>query len=395
MLGGSSRSSQPPRAARPKILVVDDESSLLGAIVRTLESAGFEVNAAEDGAQAMQLLGEHSFDTVLTDVAMPGMDGIALLRAVRERDLEVSVVLMTGRPDVQSAAEAVRYGACEYLIKPIPNAELERSIRRAVAMSGLARAKRDSGRVLDTGRPEAGDRAGLEVTLDRALDSMWMAYQPIVEAATRSVFGYEALLRSGEPTLPYPGAVLDAAERLGRLDDVGRMVRSIAPAPVASLPPPTLLFVNLHASDLNDETLTSPSAPLTAIASRVVLEITERASLESVIDARSRVAQLRELGFRIAIDDLGAGYAGLTAFAQLEPEFVKLDMSLVRDVHKNPVKRKLVRSMTALCKDMGIVVVAEGIEVAEERDTIIELGCDLLQGYLLAKPGRPFPDVHW
>ncbi|HEX7668498.1 MAG TPA: EAL domain-containing protein [Polyangiaceae bacterium] len=375
--------------------MVDDEPSLLRAIARTLEHAGFEVNAAEDGPRALQLLDEHSFDAVLTDVAMPGMDGIALLRAVRERDLEVPVLLLTGKPGVESAAEAVRYGASEYLIKPIPNADLESKIRRAVSMSGLARAKRDSIRVLDTGRPEAGDRAGLDVTLDRALDSMWMAYQPIVDVATHAVFGHEALLRSGEPTLPHPGAVLEAAERLGRLDEVGRKVRSIAPAPVASLPPPVLLFVNLHASDLNDEALTSPSAPLTSIAPRVVLEITERASLDAVSDARSRVAQLRELGFRIAIDDLGAGYAGLTSFAQLEPEFVKLDMSLVRDVHKNPIKQKLVRSMTALCKDMGIVVVAEGIEVAEERDTIIELGCDLLQGYLLAKPGRPFPSVCW
>jgi EAL domain-containing protein (putative c-di-GMP-specific phosphodiesterase class I) len=392
---GDSAPSRPSEGSHPRILVVDDEESLCRAITRILESAGFDVNAAQDGAQAMQLLDEHSFDAVLTDVAMPGMDGIALLRAVRERDLEVPVVLMTGKPDVESAAEAIRYGACEYLFKPIPNAELESTIRRAVSMSGLARAKRDSIRVLDTGRPEAGDRAGLEVTLDRALDSMWMAYQPIVEAATRTLFGYEALLRSSEPTLPHPGAVLDAAERLGRLDDVGRAVRRKAPEPMHSVPPPALLFVNLHASDLNDEALTSPSAPLTSIAPRVVLEITERASLESVSDARSRVAQLRELGFRIAIDDLGAGYAGLTSFAQLEPEFVKLDMSLVRDVHKNPIKRKLVRSMTALCKDLGIVVVAEGIEVAEERDTIIELGSDLLQGYLFAKPGRAFPEVCW
>ena len=390
-----SARTRPSEASRRRILVVDDEPSLLRAIIRTLESAGFEVSAAEDGAQAMRLLEEHAFDAVLTDVAMPGMDGIAVLRAVRRRDLEVPVVLMTGKPDVESAAKAVRYGAFEYLIKPISNAELESTIRRAVSMSALARAKRDSIRALDTGRPEAGDRAGLEVTLDRALDSMWMAYQPIVEAATRTLFGYEALLRSGEPTLPHPGAVLDAAERLGRLDDVGRMVRRKAPEPMHRVPLPALLFVNLHASDLNDEALTSPAAPLTSIASRVVLEITERASLEAVNDARSRVARLRELGFRIAIDDLGAGYAGLTAFAQLEPEFVKLDMSLVRDVHNNPVKRKLVRSMTALCKDMGITVVAEGIEVAEERDVIIELGCDLLQGYLLAKPGRPFPEICW
>ena len=84
-----------------------------------------------------------------------------------------------------------------------------------------------------------------------------------------------------------------------------------------------------------------------------MLEITERASLDAVPDARSHIRRLREMGFRIAVDDLGAGYAGLTSFTLLEPEIVKLDMSLIRDVHQNSTKQKVVRSMTALAKDMG------------------------------------------
>ncbi len=160
-----------------------------------------------------------------------------------------------------------------------------------------------------------------------------------------------------------------------------------------SAPPEAVLFVNLNASDLNDAALASATASLSSMADRVVLEITERASLETVSHARSKVARLREMGFRIAVDDLGAGYAGLTSFAQLEPELVKLDMALVRDVHKDPIKQKLVRSMAALCKDMGIAVVAEGIEVAEEREAVVDLGCDLLQGYLLARPGVAFPKL--
>jgi EAL domain-containing protein (putative c-di-GMP-specific phosphodiesterase class I) len=74
---------------------------------------------------------------------------------------------------------------------------------------------------------------------------------------------------------------------------------------------------------------------------------------------------------------------------------VKLDMGLVRSVDTNPVKRKLVASMTTLCKDMGLLVVAEGVETHAERDVLIELGCDLLQGYLFARPGPPFPTVSW
>ena len=103
------------------------------------------------------------------------------------------------------------------------------------------------------------------------------------------------------------------------------------------------------------------------------------------------MTRLRKFGYRIAIDDLGAGYAGLTSFAQLEPEVVKVDMSLVRGIDSSPVKQKLVRSIIALCTELGIQLVAEGIETPAERDTLVGLGGDLCQGYLFAKPGRGFP----
>jgi EAL domain-containing protein (putative c-di-GMP-specific phosphodiesterase class I) len=106
-----------------------------------------------------------------------------------------------------------------------------------------------------------------------------------------------------------------------------------------------------------------------------------------------RIANLRALGFQIALDDLGAGYAGLTSFTQLEPEYVKLDMSLVRDVHENSTKQKIIRSMVRLCHDMGKLIIAEGVERTEERDALVDLRCDLLQGYLFAKPAKPFPAV--
>jgi EAL domain-containing protein (putative c-di-GMP-specific phosphodiesterase class I) len=259
----------------------------------------------------------------------------------------------------------------------------------------MAKMKREALALLGQEWEQAGDRAGLEASFDRALQTLWMAFQPIVDARTKGLYGYEALLRSGEPTLPHPGAVIQAAERLGRLDELGRAIRAHSAAQMQNAPPDAVLFVNLHTRDLLDESLMSPESPLTAIASRVILEITERASLDVVKDIRPRVARLREMGFRIAIDDLGAGYAGLTSFALLEPDIVKLDMSLVRDIHKNPMKRKVVRSMTSLCNEMGLLVVGEGIEVVEERDTLLELGCQLLQGYLLAKPGKPFPEFKW
>jgi EAL domain-containing protein (putative c-di-GMP-specific phosphodiesterase class I) len=88
------------------------------------------------------------------------------------------------------------------------------------------------------------------------------------------------------------------------------------------------------------------------------------------------------------VDDLGAGYAGLTSFAALEPDVVKLDMALVRGVDREPIKHRLVGSMTRLCRDLGILVVAEGVETSAEKEALQELGCDLLQGYLFGRPGR-------
>jgi EAL domain-containing protein (putative c-di-GMP-specific phosphodiesterase class I) len=182
--------------------------------------------------------------------------------------------------------------------------------------------------------------------------------------------------------------VLDAAQRSGRLYDVGRLVRATVAEAAVAAPAHWLFFVNLHPEDLGDPALHAEDSALAALASRVVLEITERASLEALPGVRSQVAKLREMGFRVALDDLGAGYAGLTSFVRLEPEFVKLDMSLVRDVHQSDAKQKIIGSMVSLCHEMGKQIVAEGVEQAAERDTLVALGCDLLQGYLFGKPAR-------
>src|SRR5262249_52953533 len=155
------------------------------------------------------------------------------------------------------------------------------------------------------------------------------------------------------PSLPGPEAVLDAAEHLGRLSDLGRTARAAAVTPMREARG-AVLFVNLHPSDLGDESLFSPTSPLSEMAPNVVLQITERAPLRDVVDIRDRAARLRELGFRLAVDDLGAGYAGLTSFATLEPEFVKLDMALVRGIDRNDVKRKIVERMTGLAHDLNV-----------------------------------------
>lgn len=383
------------KAARGRVLVVDDEQGLRDVLNRWLTRTGYSVDCACDGVEAAKLLERDSYDVIVSDVAMPGLDGVSLLRLARERDPDVPVILVTGSPHLDNAIDAMRSGAFDYVVKPVQLDKLAQIVGRAHLLHRMARVKREALSLVGGGGLGLADHTVLEASFERALATMWMAYQPIVRTRDHTLFGYEALMRSTESTLPHPGAVLDAAERLERLGDLGRHIRDLAAQPVHTCSPDALLFVNLHSQDLTDPTLTATDTPLALVARRVVLEITERASLDDVGDVRARVAQLRSLGFRIAIDDLGAGYAGLTSFAQLEPEFVKVDMSLVRGIDSSTTKQKLVGSVVSLCHDLGIQVVAEGIETMAERDLLTSLGCDLLQGYLLARPGRAFPSFSW
>ena len=233
----------------------------------------------------------------------------------------------------------------------------------------------------------------LEDKLNRCVATLAMHYQPIVHAHNRARFGYEALLRATDLALPHPGAVLDAAERLERVPSLCRAVRAHVAKLIAAAPAERgMFFVNLHLLDLFDKQLTSAFAPLSKVASRVCLEITERTSLAGALDLRYRVAELRELGYRIAIDDLGGGHARMGTFSPVDTDFVKLDMTLVRDLGRYPVKQHLIRAIASLCRDQGAKVIAEGVETESEARLLVELGCDLLQGYLIARPGPPFVD---
>ncbi len=359
-----------------------------------LRGGGYQVEAFVSAREAVGRISAGGVHVVVSDISMPEMTGVELLRTIRAHDPDLPVVLVTGLPAIDSATDAVEYGAFKYIVKPFEAEVLRKAVERARKLYRLARMKREALKLLGVNAVSA-DRAGLEASFDSALESMWMAFQPILRATDHTVFGYEALLRTEEPDLIRPDLVVDAAERLHSLPRLGRRVRALAAAAMSAADPSAALFINLHPLDLADEELFARDSPLTHMASRVILEVTERAAIEQVDDVERRVGQLREHGFRIAVDDLGAGYAGLSSFALLEPEIVKLDVSLLRDVDQSPVKQKLVASMTTLCKDMGFLVVAEGIETQAERDCVVSLGCDLLQGFLFARPGRPFPTASW
>lgn len=375
--------------AKTRVLLVDDEAGLRRALAKIISLDGAEVVAAANGTEAVAQLGGASFDVIVSDIRMPEMDGMSLLRAIRARDLDVPVVFLTGSPTIETAIEAMEYGAFRYLVKPVDPDDLRKTVQRAAAMHQVALARREA--IAEVPSGAIGDRAGLEARYQSATEKLWMAMQPILSWRTRSVFAYEALLRTDEPSLRNPVEFLEAADRLGQTKELGRLVRRHIADALIALPPSVNVFVNLHPQDLVDEELCSPDGALTPFASGVVLEVTERAALEQVHGLVPAIAKLRQMGFRIALDDLGAGYAGLSSFALLEPEIVKVDMTLVRGIHLSPTKQKLFKSFAGLCRELNTEIIAEGVEVSEERDCLNELGGDLYQGYLFARPGRGFP----
>lgn len=380
----SAVSREPASGDDPvEVMLVAHELAVRGPLERTLRSAGFAVHSSRRGEVA-------EVDVVLLDVS-DSTDLEAELRRIRSGTIDAPVIVLVSRRDVERAHEAMRLGAHRYLVHPVTRDALRSTVRTAGVLSRLSRARRGAA---EAGEGQWGfdDRVGLGLRLDAALEQLYMAFQPIVSWKSRRVFGLEALLRSDEPSMGSPGLILEAAARLNRMGELGRLIRGAAVDAFRGLDAPRL-FLNLHVTDVASADLSS--SELADMAERVVLEITERASLDSVPDLGARLSALQARGYRVAIDDLGAGYAALSAFATLNPDVVKLDMSLVRDLDRSITKRRLVRSMQEACADLGILMVAEGVETAAERDVLVTTGCDLFQGFFFARPARRPEAIRW
>jgi diguanylate cyclase (GGDEF)-like protein len=224
-----------------------------------------------------------------------------------------------------------------------------------------------------------------------AKDRFKFVYQPIVYAETGNVFAYEALCRPEDPVFPHPGVLIETAQRAGQVVALGRSIRKISVRALEQLSSNSLLFVNIHPHELFDREILSPPEELKKWADRVVFEITEVAGVKDYGRVREVMEQLRDIGYRIALDDLGAGYSGLNSLASLQPDFVKLDMHLVRRIRDARTAR-LTRHLVEFAQDENMAVVAEGVETDDERQALIDLGCTFLQGYYFGK-GRPIAEI--
>jgi len=224
--------------------------------------------------------------------------------------------------------------------------------------------------------------------LERALSSLRLAYQPIVDWSARRVVAYEALVRGREPGLRRPRAILRHAGAHGLIPLVGRRVRALAAGAVEALPAAVALHVNLHPVELSDRALYR-AAP--ALAGRVVLELTEEPRGTGVAAQRAAFVALRRLGYRLALDDLGAGHHDAALLHALRPDIAKLDRSLVRGCARDRRRRRRLASLCREARELGVELVAEGIEDEDDREAVLTAGCDRFQGFLFGKPRGRLP----
>ncbi len=234
-------------------------------------------------------------------------------------------------------------------------------------------------------------------------DNFYMDFQPIVVAASPAkVFAYECLLRGRDAdgnTVP-PGPIFEAARGAELLFQVDRAARLTAIRDASSHTITTPIFINFNPTSIYDPAFclktTIQAIKEAGIApDRIVFEVVESDAIRDTEHLLNIVRFYRQQGFRIALDDLGAGYGSLTLLANLKPDFVKFDRELIRGVDSDSYKQKVFVKLVEMAHDLGIHTLAEGVETEEEYRWLTERGVEYLQGYFFARPASPPPVSAW
>jgi EAL domain-containing protein (putative c-di-GMP-specific phosphodiesterase class I) len=258
-----------------------------------------------------------------------------------------------------------------------PKIRLERLIYRGIREAANASRSIEE---RERGRRVADLRSSLR---DRGV---YVDYHPIVVTETKEIFGYEALARGVLRSLRSPEVMFDVAAEADLIWELSRLCRSRAIEGIETrLRPNELLFLNVDPHDFSDPAFDENEV---VHPERVVIEITERTAIKDYPKFRERLKIFRDRGFRFAVDDAGSGYAGLGSIANLEPDFIKLDISLINGIETNFIKQNLVETMVKFCNDHGAKVIAEGVERAEEFEMVKSLGVHLVQGFFLHRPSQ-------
>jgi EAL domain-containing protein (putative c-di-GMP-specific phosphodiesterase class I) len=366
----------------PRILIVDDDASIRHMLRLVLQRSGFDTEEAEDGDEALRKATRSSYDAAVVDYQMPPPGGLELLTRLRDIQPRCVRVLMSGALDLPVVMNAINRGEISRVVqKPFSRQAIVDALTDAIA----ARTRLEEfcgGARIDTFEEH---RRQLEECLSG--DTLTLALQPIVAASDLSVQGYEGLLRSSHAALDTPMRVIAAAEAHNMLGRVADRVALCAARWLETLPEAVTLFINVHPLELSAvEQVRRRVAALARWSGRIVFEVTERSHVLQMDSWRSALEFLTGAGFRIAVDDLGAGYNSLSVLAELRPAFMKVDMSIVRNIELDERRQRLLELLSLFAKATGTQLIVEGIETEAEATVVKRIGADLLQGYLFGRP---------
>lgn len=384
-----------------RVLIADDEVEVRSALAELIGSEDqLElVGSAGDADEAAELARSLRPDVALVDVKMPGGGGPRAAREIVRLSPQTRILALSAYEDRKTVLQMLGAGADGYLVKGTGSDEIVRAIKRAVhgqtsvsteVMASVVHELTTQLRREDVRTQERRERTE---RIERAIagEDLTMVFQPIFRMQDRRIVGYEALARfDGGPARP-PDVWFREAAEVGLGLELELVPVRLAVAQLMRLPPDAYLSINL-----SHRTATAARL-LDALGGsrldRVVIEITEHEAVEDYDELATALKELRGLGARTAIDDAGAGFASLRHTLLLDPDIIKVDISLTRQIDIDRGRRALTAALSSFAEEMGMDIVAEGVETQAEMDALADLGVRFGQGFFLARPG-PLPDGH-
>jgi EAL domain-containing protein (putative c-di-GMP-specific phosphodiesterase class I) len=320
-------------------------------------------------------------------VRLPGGGGEIVAAEARRSAPETRVVALSACDDAGTIMGMIRAGAMSYIVKGTAGDEVLDGIHRAIR--GQASMPASAATAVGAELRGQGEEARGKVILLRHVldhDLMSIVFQPVVDIETREPIAFEALCRVNlPPRRPPNNWFADAADHDLGLEFELHAIR-LALAHLSHLPDECPLHVNASPA-----VAMSPELALLfkGIApGRIILEITEHTRIDDYPALAAALAPLRAAGVAIGVDDAGSGFSSMSHIVNMEADVIKVDISLVRDIHLNKMRRAMVGALAEFARQAEALVIAEGVELEEERATLITLGVTAAQGYLF---GRPAP----
>ena len=369
-----------------RILVVDDEPAISQLLLLLLGTRGYEATAVKNGQEAMEKVNA-GVDLILLDLLLPDQQGFKVCRLLKSdaRTKNIPIIIISANTQNRDKIESFHLGVDDYLAKPFEPEELFARIEAVL---------RRSNHSADHEHSQQQYAVMNELQHIIKHERVVPYFQPIYLLKPMRLFGLEVLSRpQTKGILSDPQEMFKAALRFGLYYQLEMVVWRKALAIATRLFEQEHLFLNcdpyLVESDkfiLVKDMFSNWGMP----SQRVFLEITERSAISQYKIFFDRLLDYRRGGFKIAIDDVGGGFASLESIVETRPELIKLDRHIVSGLAYDCVKKSIVKLIVSFCRDNQVMCVAEGIEDKQDLDMLIALGVDAGQGYYLY---RPTPNV--